>query len=420
MSVASDRRVSGQPARSPAESGDGAKGGINVEFLGLLLVWFFLGLSVAPAKPLLPVYVDSILKQPPLFTSTLLALQLASGAIGAIVGGTLADLVGRKAALLLGACSAPLAALTFLTHAPALLVLMALVGGLLGSIQTIGGQSYLMNAVRQVRLGSAAALFFIGSTLGTSVGNFIAGHLLDSSGFSGVAVAMIIASGIVLALAAWRLPKQVQVRSVEATSLRKTVQSYGRIIQRREVRLLVGLRLLPTAFWGVATLLVPLLLYRASGHASTAAFYSALSLALAACCQLLTGRIADRVGRRWPAVVLTSLIAIFAIATGLAAHSVIGLYIFGIAGACSAWSLSTLMPGLIKDVSATGEEGRTLALTHLVWSSAMLIGSVLGGWLVSIDGTIPFLIVGVLNFISVGLAIALLRSGKRALYDVQA
>jgi MFS family permease len=112
-------------------------------------------------------------------------------------------------------------------------------------------------------------------------------------------------------------------------------------------------------------------------------------------------------------IVLTTLIAIVAIGTGFAAHSVAGLYIFGILGACSAWSLSTLMPGLIKDVSAPGEEGRTLALTHMVWSTAMLTGSLLGGWLVAVDATIPFLVTGTLNIAAILFAVMLWRLGQR-------
>ena len=404
MARATGMRVGGAPvAARPAAPL------LTAGFAGLLLAWFLLGLTIAPARPLLPVYVDAVLHRPPLFTSLLLSLQLASGAVGAIVGGRVADAFGRKAALLLGSLCGPLSAALFLSGSPWLLIALSLGIGLLSSVQTIGGQTYLMGAVRQVRLGFAAALFFIGSTLGTSLGNLAAKPMLDHWGFGAVAVAMLATSALVLLGTGWLLPEQHTERSLARQSFGAAIADYRRIMRGREVQLLVGLRLLTTIYWGVATLLVPLLLYRASGRPSTAALYSGISLALAASCQLLTGRIADHVGRRRPAVVLSALIALTAILTGVFAGSVPGLYLFGILGACAAWSLSTVMPGLIKDVSAPGEEGRTLALTHLVWSTAMLLGSLAGGWLVAFGSGLPFLLIGIVNVASVVIALALLR-----------
>jgi hypothetical protein len=111
---------------------------------------------------------------------------------------------------------------------------------------------------------------------------------------------------------------------------------------------------------------------------------------------------------------LTSGIVLSALLLGLFSGSVAGLYAFGILGACSAWSLSVLMPGLIKDLSGPGEEGRTLALTHFVWSGSMLIGSVGAGALVVLNSGLPFLIAAALNVFAVVFAVALLRSGMRS------
>ncbi len=382
-------------------------------FLGLLVAWFALGLTSAPTRPLLPVYVDAVLHKPPIFTSTLLSLQLASGAIGALVGGGIADAAGRKLALLIGSLTGPLAAALFLTHAAWLMILLSLVLGILSSVQTIGGQTYLMGAVRQVRLGFAAALFFIGSTLGTSLGNFIAAPALDHWGFGVVATAMIVSSLVVIGVTGWLLPMPPRQAAVTHTGALATLHGYAAILRRPDVRLLVGMRLLPTCYWGAATLLVPLLLYRASHHPSTAATYSGISLALAATCQLLTGRNADHVGRRRPAIVAIACIVVAAAGAGIFSDSVTGLYIFGVLGACSAWSLSVLMPGLIKDLSAPGEEGRTLALTHFTWSMAMLIGSLAGGSLIVFGGLAPFALAAAINIPAVLMAVALLRRESR-------
>ncbi|HEY8744589.1 MAG TPA: MFS transporter, partial [Chloroflexota bacterium] len=224
--------------------------------------------------------------------------------------------------------------------------------------------------------------------------------------------AMVVASLTVIVVTGWRLPPPPAAAVGPRSSLTATVRGYRTIWQRYEVRLLVGLRCMPTCYWGAATLLVPLLLYRASHLPSTAALYSGISLALAATCQLLTGRIADRVGRRAPALFLTSCIVLSALLLGLFSGSLAGLYVFGIFGACSAWSLSVLMPGLIKELSEPGEEGRTLALTHFVWSGSMLLGSLGAGALVVVNSGLPFLLAAALNVFAVIFALALLRSRR--------
>jgi MFS family permease len=221
---------------------------------------------------------------------------------------------------------------------------------------------------------------------------------------------MVVTSLVVIATTGWLLPPPPAAEVGPRTSMAATIRGYQTIWRRYEVRLLVGLRGMPTCYWGAATLLVPLLLYRASHVASTAATYAGISLALAASCQLLTGRIADRVGRRAPAVVLTCGIVLSALLLGLFSGSVVGLYLFGILGACSAWSLSVLMPGLIKELSEPGEEGRTLALTHFVWSGSNLVGSLGAGALVVVNSGLPFLIAAVLNVFAILMAVALLRS----------
>jgi MFS family permease len=335
-------------------------------------------------------------------------LYLITGAIGAIIGGRVADSIGRKPALLIGSFTGIFAGIIFLTHTVFLLIALSLAAGFLQSIQSIGGQTYLMGAVRQSHLGTASALFFIGSTLGTSLGNGAAGLLLDHTSWNLLALA-VIATTLTVIVGSWLSLPKISVPMAQTVYTSNQHASYLAIAKRPEILLLLGIRLFPTFYWGMATLLLPLLLFRITHNPSTAAIFSALSLILAACCQLGTGRLADHIGRRKPAAVLTALIALISLITAGSTHALVPLFIAGTLGACSAWSLSVLMPGLIKELSRTGEEGRTLALTHFGWNSAKLAGALAGGSLVSLSSGMPFVIAGLLNAIGCLMAILLYR-----------
>lgn len=376
-------------------------------FRGLLLVWFANGCLLAPLSTQLPVYVESALHRPPIYTAMLQTVQLGAAGIAAILGGALADSLGTKRTLLLGLTGAAALSIQFHASAPAVMVLIAIYAGAASGMQSVGGQAYLLAALQGKRLGIGSAAFFLGSTLGSSAGNLLAGHALDAVGFPAVAAAIGVASCALVTATAVSLPTVARVPSDVA--LPSLLAGYARLLARGDVRLLCALRYVTTCFWGTATLLMPLLIFRESGSKGTAGTYAAVSLVVAATCQVAIGRISDRVGRRGPAVVLTVLIASSALITGRASGSVAGLFAGGILGAASAWSLSTLMPGLIDELSAKEEKGRLVGLMHATWSCAMLSGSLLGGALVGLDRGLPFYAVGVANVASAAMAYALFR-----------
>jgi MFS family permease len=377
-------------------------------FTILLAVLFANGVLSAPARSLLPLYVEGYLQQPLLLASWLRAIEMIMGGLFALVGGALCDRLGRKPTLVLGLTGPAVAGVAYLTGSPLLLCLFWLYAGLAFGLQSTGSQTYLMGAVQAGRLGIGTALFFLGNTLGNSLGNIYAGRVVDRYGFLTLAALVVAANSVITLVAAYALPALPVDRTVRGVPLRRVFLGYGDLLRRREVQLLGIMRYLPTFYWGTATLLIPQLIFRLRAHSAAAALdYSAASLLVAAAVQLLTGRVLDRAGTRRPAAVAATAVTLCALGTAVWGHELWGLYVFGIAGAAAAWSLSTAMPPLINELAGPAEKGRLMALTHLLWSAGMLSGSVAGGALDAVGPSGPmlaFAIVGGLNLITVVVA----------------
>jgi MFS family permease len=357
------------------------------------------GLAGAPAYALLAVYVEGALHQAPLFTASLRSIQLALGGLSSPLAGVLADRMGYKPAYVWGMTSTVAACAVFLTGQPLWLGVLFFYSGLLGSLQTTAGQAYLMEGSRRSRLGIASAGYFLGGTLGTALGSAAAGRFVHSAhassliqishpatsridpGFGDLGVVCTILSVALIAAGLLLLPSLTRTTPPRAVEL--TPAALAPMVRRREIRLLLGIRFLPTCYWGAVTLLVPLLLFRLTGSAASAGAYAGVSLALASACQILTGRACDLYGVRGPVRTAPVGITISALGLALGARSVTALWMSGVLGACSAWSLSTTMPLLIEEASGPGERGRIVGLTALAWNAGMLSGNQLAGALAS-------------------------------------
>jgi MFS family permease len=392
-------KTSNQPRSGGAAPGDTTMGSAPAglwsrAFVVLCALSFLAGVASAPYGSLLPVYVEADLERLPLFTAYLRAIALVLGGIFAIVGGRMCDLFGLKATLLIGLAGAALTGLVFHnTEVIALTALVLVIGAAQGPTST-AGQSYLITAAGPARLGLGGALYFLSGTLGNSVGSALTGLVKQEWSFPELGSVMTATMCGVVVLGVLLLPAtQGQRRQADGSRQRMALwASYRPLLRQPNVHLLLCLRLSITSFWGMATLILPLLIYRVSGSASTTAYYASVSLAFAAGGQLLTGLLRDRFGRRVPLIVSSAGIVISSLCIAGSTDSVTRLFIFGTALTVTAWAVSTLVPALIAEAAAEGEKNRLVGLGHLTWSTAMVTGSLLGGWLVEIDPAVPFLI----------------------------
>ena len=382
----------------------------NRQFISLCLILLAAGLVTAPIELLFPVYVEEALGRTVWFAALLRAIPIALGGLFALVGGALSDRLGRKSTLILGMTGALVVGVVFISERPLLIWGVLCYQGIASGFRIAGGQSYLISAVDANRLGLAAAVYFMTYTFGGSLGSAIGGELIDRFNY-GVVGGGTICVMVLLILVALILLPRLPHGSSDRKSFTQMLVGYREMLRRGEVRLLLGMRFLPTYSWGTVSLLLPVLIARTSG-VRLAGYYGASRDLFAACCQLISGRICDVVGAKSTAFVATCLVALTVVLITLNTGSTALLFGLGVFGAGAAWSVSITMPRLIDEFFAAEEKGRGVGITHLAWSSGFLSGHMVGGRLESVAISLPFAVAAGMVVISAILAFQLWQSGK--------
>jgi DHA1 family inner membrane transport protein len=346
--------------------------------------------------PFFLIYLQEQLGRSPVAISSVVAGAQIVGTVAALLGGAIAYRLGSKWVLVCGLILAGFSSLVFQVQAFWLVALFWLIGGGGAALVTVGGSSYLTRLNARGALGSISALYALSMTIGGAIGSPIAGVLIKQYGFGTLgwaAIALTVATTLIVAL--WMA--NLHNNATEPVALHMFGGSILSTIRQRKVRLLIGLRGLPTLFYGMLMLLIPLLINDLSGNKVIVAAYGTTTLIVASATQLLAGRAADRWGARRPTLIAYTAIIVSGLGLFLGAGSVEGLFIFGVLGIAAAWSLSTLMYVWVADGIPRDEHPSTFGLLHAVWSLCMIGGSMLGGWLVRLAPGLPFLVLGLIN-----------------------
>jgi MFS family permease len=370
----------------------------------LLILQLMGGMMLSPQRTFFPIYVQEM-GHTAVLISTLAAVRQMMGLIASLVGGTLSDTWGRKWTLLAGQVGFLLGSIVFLTPQSGWIAVLWALSGFGMGLHTLGGQSYLVDAAPPRHLGTLSALYNWGYTVGGTLSSPIAGLLLDRGGYRVFGAALTAFALLTTAVNVLFLPQQSTQTSRETAS-RKKLFGYGDIATRPPVIVLTLLRFLPTIFWGMALILIPLLLNAAGTPKTAIALYATVSQVIAALAQMATGRAADRWGARWPTAIVYSALVVGILGIGAMPGQSGALYAFGTLSTAAAWSLSTLLPLLVARVTVPQERGRVLGWIHLWWNAGMIAGAMAGGVLFERRASLPFLVAGVLNLVSIALAIA--------------
>ena len=87
----------------------------------------------------------------------------------------------------------------------------------------------------------------------------------------------------------------------------------------------------------------------------------------------------------------------------------------GVVATCAAWSLSGTIPPLIYATAPPEQAGQVVGLLHLLWSLAMLTGTLLAGWLVALNPSLPFWTIALLGLPAIAAAYRLKHALRPAL-----
>jgi MFS family permease len=373
----------------------------------LLLVQLLNGMVVAAQFYFFPIYVKEALGLSAVVVSTFVSVGQIAGLIASLLAGGLTDTLGRKWTLVLGLGCFVVGSLAFFIRLPWLVGALWFVNGMALSLEALGSQGYLIGVAGGASLGVTSALYHWGFTLGGAVGSPIAGRLLDTRGYGGFAPVVLGLAGGTTLIAAVLMPRLKQATRGEArASWRAMLAGYVEIVRQPLVLRLGMLRFLPTCYYGMAMVLIPLLINAETGSKTAVALFATAAQVLATLTQLIAGRIADQRGPRAPTLIAIG--GVLSAALGLAgfAGQLWGLYLFGILGIAAAWALSTLMPVLVSGTVVEARQGRVLGALNLLWNLAMILSAMVGGALVEVRPGLPFALAALVNVGTVVIALA--------------
>ncbi len=348
------------------------------------------GIWYMPQLSFFPIYLQEDLGLSTVAISAIVSGALVSGMFAALLGGAVTGELSSKRTFVLGLLVSAVGVLAFLARIPWLVALLWFVGGAGLSLITVAGASYLTGLSARGALGILAALYSLSLTVGGVIGNPIAGWVIESYGFAAFGIAELVFI-LLTALFTARALIPIDDRAPRAAPLAAFWASSAPLVRQVRVRMLIGLRGLPTIFYGLMTVLIPLLLNDLTGSKTLVAAYSTTNLVIASACQILAGRAADRWGARIPTVVAYTCLALAGLGLAFTAETVWGLFAFGVVGVAAAWSLSTLMYVWVADGVGAVERPPAFGLLHAVWCLSMIAGSLLGGALVRVADGLPFL-----------------------------
>jgi MFS family permease len=362
----------------------------------LILVQVAGGMRDMPQFAFFLIYLQERLALTPVTISSIVAGAQFAGMATALLGGAIAARLGAKWVLVCGLALSMISSLVFQVHSLGLVIILWILGGAGMALVTVGGASYLTRISERGGLGILAAFYALSMTIGGSIGNPLAGVLIERYGFAAFSwAAMALSAGVILAVTF--LMAHFRDRTTQTVSLSSMWAGMLATTRKTNVRLLVGLRCLPTIYYGMLTVHIPLLLNSLSGSKVLVAAYVTTTLIVASAAQLLAGRLADRKGARLPTLAAYSVLILSGLGLAASLGTVWGLFVFGVAGNAAAWSLSTMMYVWVNDGIPKAEHPPTFGLLHAVWSLSMMTGSVLGGWTVAALPGLPFLVTGLFN-----------------------
>jgi len=371
----------------------------------LIFVQLVNGMRDIPQFAFFLIYLQEQLGLAPEVIAQVVAGAQIAGMVTALLSGPITARLGSKWVLVGGLTCSGLSSLAFQVSSPTWVPLLWFFSGAGTALCAVGGAIFLTRISARGEMGMLAAFYVLSVTAGGAIGNPLAGVIIERYGFvafSWVAMALSVVTILVVVL----LLTSTHDLAPAPVSLRSFWSGVVITARQTNVQMVVGLRCLATIFYGMLTVLIPLLINSLTGSKVMVAAYGTATLIVASAAQLLAGRSADRWGARAPTLVAFGAIVLSGIGLAASVGTLWGLFVFGVLGIAAAWALATLMYVWVSDGIPRAEHPGTFGLLHAVWSLSMITGSMFGGWFVTSIPALPFLAAGLLNIGSFFLLIA--------------
>jgi MFS family permease len=261
------------------------------------------------------------------------------------------------------------------------------VQGVGGAVAWAGALAWLTSesaaARRGAAIGGAVGSALIGMVLGPAIGA-AATHVGRGAVFSLMAV--------VLAIIAFTGPPAPD----SAFRRREWIQAFGRLFRTTSANLGNALLFVLGIVNGTVASLVPLLVARRQGDATTIAIMMAAIYLLSSSINVMTGRLSDRIGRLLPTVaglIVAATIIPFLPTIG----TLLVLAVATLIGAAVVSGLWTVSAAMVSDGADSGQSGQSVAVAFMNAASAAgaATGAIVVSRLADIAGfTVPFVFVG--------------------------
>ncbi|GIU23364.1 multidrug effflux MFS transporter [Shewanella schlegeliana] len=185
--------------------------------------------------------------------SQTLSIYFIAFALGVIVWGRLADIIGRKPSMLLGLASYALGSFIAINSPEFEYLLLArslsAFGAAVGSIVT---QTMLRDCFEGPELGKVFSIMGMGIGISPALGLILGGLLASISGHSGVFLALGLLAITLLLLCVWRLP-ETQSQTVKSSPLRVLAVKMGKdIMIWRNTILVASFNLILFSYYSLA------------------------------------------------------------------------------------------------------------------------------------------------------------------------
>jgi len=225
----------------------------------LLMIQVLSGMVYMPQNTFFPIYLEERLGFSTVALSALVAAGQVAGMVAGIVAGFLSDVLGSKWMLVTGIAGIALTSLAFVIPLPAVVAVLWVMNGIAIGFHTLGGQSYLTRVSDPAYLGLLSGLYELTLTLGGALGSPGLGILLDRQGFAAFGIVLFLACLLTAIVAVFFIPNtRAAAGACGQQAPRPSREHILAVLRRPAVPVLVALRFLPTIFYGMATVLIPL------------------------------------------------------------------------------------------------------------------------------------------------------------------